>query len=229
MKTQLRFQNFIPVILLLAFSALLLGLFAIPHSQYALLGEMTALNSNITETGEPIALNWGTILPAIFTMFAFILLIVQFCFGVLSIFMYRLFTFRLVTLVSLISFSVELVLEVLYFAIGFNGKFNNGDSVLDWGNTITLIVNIVGYLSYIITYFIFIEKLFQDVKKGLKPYIQLQRDERKKERKEISQKDEVVNSEKFFMKNTIEKMVEQGKLTREEADKIIRELNDNNS
>jgi polyhydroxyalkanoate synthesis regulator phasin len=47
--------------------------------------------------------------------------------------------------------------------------------------------------------------------------------------KEISQKDEVVNSEKFFMKNTIEKMVEQGKLTREEADKIIRELNDNNS
>ena len=90
-------------------------------------------------------------------------------------------------------------------------------------------MNNVGYLSYIITYFIFIEKLFQDVKKGLKPYIQLQRDERKKEMKEISQKDEVVNSEKFFMKNTIEKMVEQGKLTREEADKIIRELNDNNS
>ena len=224
MPKQLRKENYIPVVISLVFSVVLFLLFLLPHSQYSILGEMTALNSNVTLEGEPLKLNVMTVLPAIFTLFVILLNSVVFLLSVLALFMDMLFNFHLVNKINLIIASVAASLEVAYLFTGMQGVFDDGTHVIEWPNYITVILSVIALVSLYITYFKFVDKPYKEVMAKAKEKAKIYQAEEKREEKEHTQAESIMANANDDMQKMVLKMLSEGKISPEEADKLLKEI-----
>lgn len=215
MKNQLQKVNYIPVIIALIFNALIFLLLLLPHSQYSLLGEMTSLN-------DQSRINWLTTLPAIFTIFVILFSCINFVFALLSLFMDRFYNYHFVNKILFFSNIFTGIFEYCYFFIGINGVFDDGSKVISYGNIITIILYTIYLITYIYTYIKFIEKPYKKIMKEVKTTLS----------KESNINKEIEKSEKVIAKETVNDMqkmildmLEKGKISSDEANKFLNELN----
>lgn len=217
MKNQLKKVNYIPVIIALIFNALIFLLLLLPHSQYSLLNEMTALNDQSSST-----INWLTILPAIFTIFVILFSCINFVFALLALFMDRFYNYHFVNKILFILIILTSIFEYCYFFIGINGVFDDGSKVISYGNIITIILYTLYLIAYIYTYILFIEipykKIMEEVKTTLSKKTNIKSETKIPENIIAT---ETVND----MQKMILDMLEKGKISSEEANKLLNELN----
>ena len=226
MKPQLEKKNFIPVFIALGSTLLLFLFMLLPHSQYSLLGEMTALNTNIDQNGNLLPLNLNTVLPAIFTLFVILISSVVFIIALLSLFMDRLYNYHFVTKILWIMYLLDVILESLYFFTGLNGVFDNGEKVIEPFNIITFIFCLLSFLAYAITYHFYIERLYKKVKNTIN---KTPIDEPSHSTRELPQEERIAKETHEEMKKTILDMLSQGKISSEEAYKILKEIDSSQS
>lgn len=210
-------KNFIPMIIAAFFSALLVGLLALPHSQYALLGEMSDLSNG---TSTP---NWGVTVPAIFTVFVIILLVFSFLLASVSFLAMRLYNFHTLGVIELFFIGFETVLEGGYFFSGLGHEIEKGVSVIQWPNILVFALNLLFFASYLVTYILFIQKPFKALNQSLD--VQLKEEEKEEKATQTSQPEEKKDLTKEEMNKYILKLQEEGKLTPEEALDMLKKFN----
>lgn len=221
MTTQLKKENFIPIYIALGFSVLMLIFMAIPHSQYNLLGEMTALNNNVDANGELLPLNIFTVIPSIATLFTIIFLAVIFLLSIVSLFFDRLYNFHFIATIIFIFFFLAVISENLYFIFGLQGQFDNGEKVIAPFNYVTPILTNLAFIGFVFTYFKFIQQKYIKIKHEMNTsFITSQAFETKDEPQEKT----IVKQTNEDMKKMILDMLSQGKISSEEAYKILDEI-----
>lgn len=220
MKNQIKKVNYIPVIIALIFNAVIFLLFLLPHSQYALLSEMTNLNDQTSSI-----INWLTILSAIFTIFVILFSCINFIFALFSLFMDRFYNYHFVSKILFYSIIFTSIFEYCYFFIGINGTFDDGSKLVSYGNIITIVLYTIYLIIYILSYIKFIEIPYKKIMKEVKNNL-----------KEINTNHEKDASEKIIVKETINdmqkmilNMLDSGKISTDEANKLLNELNDRNN
>lgn len=223
---QLNKKNYIPSIIALVYSISYFLLMILPHNQYNILSEMTTLNDSVSESGE-IVLNLFVILPAIFTIFVILFLVIVVVFCSLSMFMDNFFNFHFLNKFICVFFTSAFLCDALYFFIGFNGVFDNGDKLISWGNYISFISFLICLIFYIYHYIQDVEKPFKEIKRQV---MELEKKNKtpiyKEENAEV--KEEKKNDISKDMRKMILDMLEKGKISSEEAEKLLEEIQANN-
>lgn len=218
---QITQKNKIPVYISLVFSALIIALMALPHSQYNLLSEMNQI-------GPDASVEWGVVLPAMATIFTILLLVATFLLASVSYLSMKLYNFHFLGICLAILVLLESVAESLYFFLGL-GHQSQGTDIIQTSNIIVYILNVAFLISYFVTFFLFIDRPFQQLKKEVdiemeqevkEPVQSEKKEEPTPEVVEETKKDET----KDMMRKQILQMVAEGKITPEEADKFIKNL-----
>lgn len=216
---QLKKQNYIPNIISTVFSLMMFGLLALPHSQYDILSEMTFLNN-----GDSFSL--FTVLPAIFTIFVILFSCVVFLSSLLSLFMTRFYNYHFVSKIILICCVVSVALELLYFFFGLKGTFDDGSKVIGAGNIVTVCLNGLFLFSYLFSFVKYISHPFHEISLLAEESLQKEESFRKEEEKKkvtFQEKDEKDSEKKIL------DLLSNGKITSEEALKLLHALNDKKS
>lgn len=238
MIDQVKPRQLIPDIVLFLSMALLFGLMALPHSQYELLGEMNHLTNN---TGETV--NWGTLLPALFTFFVILLGVITALFAVLSLLITRFYTFHFVNNVSVVLACLTTILQLFYLFFGLGKTLDYGDNIIEVGNIIATVILVVGVVAYIFLYAILIEKPFLEIKHEMmatpsspsSPYRRQEEEEQgdndmEEEKKEDTEVQEETSNKsgdeeaKKKLRDLVLKEVASGEISPEEASKILENL-----
>lgn len=207
---QLKKQNYIPNIIALIFSGMMFALMALPHSQYDLLSSMTLLNQGET-------LNLFITIPAILTIFVILLYCIVFLMSLLSLFMERFYNYHFISIVNSFVILCCVLTQSGYFIVNIIGYFQKKADILSFGNVITIILNVLFLVSYIYTYKRFISQPFKELMEKAK---EMKEDCKEETKKEVPIKTEVKNdSEKQVLD-----MLSDGKITSEEAMKLLHEI-----
>lgn len=208
---QITAKNKIPVYIALLCSALLLGLMALPHSQYQLLSEMSKIKAGSM-------VNWDVTIPALSTIFVILLLVAIFLLASVSYLSMRLYNFHFLG-ASLMTMSVlEAIAESVYFITGF-GKKAGDVPLIQISNTIVYLLNMFFAISMIFAFFRYIDAPYQKLKRELDVEMPKQAEWLNQEEKK-----EPVSDNKEQMRKEILQMVAEGKITPEEADKFLKNL-----
>ncbi len=221
MYSQLKKENFIPIYIALGFSLLMFIFMAIPHSQYSLLGEMTALNNNVNEQGELLPINIFTVIPAIATLFTILFLAVIFLLSIVSLFFDRFYNFHSVATVIFIFFFLTVISENIYFVFGLQGQFDNGERVILPFNYVTPILTNLAFIGFVFTFFKFIQQKYMIIKHEINTSVI---SSHTNEMKDEPQEKTIVKQTNEDMKKMILDMLSQGKISSEEAYKILDEI-----
>lgn len=208
---QITAKNKIPVYIALLCSALLLGLMALPHSQYQLLSEMSKIKAGSM-------VNWDVTIPALSTIFVILLLVAIFLLASVSYLSMRLYNFHFLG-ASLMTMSVlEAIAESVYFITGF-GKKAGDVPLIQISNIIVYLLNMFFAISMIFAFFRYIDAPYQKLKRELDVEMPKQAEWLNQEEKK-----EPVTDNKEQMRKEILQMVAEGKITPEEADKFLKNL-----
>ncbi len=212
---QLKKQNYIPNIISLLFSLLMFGLMALPHSQYAILSEMTLLNKGDT-------FSTFTVLPAIFTVFVILFYCIVFLFSLLSLFMTRFYNFHFVSKIILICSFISVELELLYFLFGLRGTFDDGSKVIGYGNIVTVCLNFLFLFAYLFSFLKWISHPFHQISFLAEKSLSTE-ESRKEEHEETVSSN---NKEQNDSEKKILDLLSEGKISSEEAVALLHALND---
>ncbi len=214
MTNQLNKKNFIPSICMLVFSIAFLLLMLAGHSQYALLNDMTFLQTQDS-------INIRVVLPGVMSIFVIIFLSLNALLSLLSLFMSTLYNFHFINKILRISSIVLSLLESIYFFVGLQGIMDDGRRVIEEGNIVTYVFFVLFEAAFLFCSYRYVEIPFRKILKECKnipvtePSAVMKSEEKPVESKEELQK-------------TILSMLQKGKLTAEEADRLLKELHDDN-
>jgi hypothetical protein len=222
MEYQLSWKNFLPSIVLLFFTPLILGFMALGHSQYALLGEMQDMQS--ASSNLPLAVA-GTS-----TVFVLVFLAVNFVLGVSNLLVSRIYNFRFLNLVDLISLSIETVLETLYFIFALQGTVvpKGEETAIPLSlpiNALAFALNLLLWIGFFVTFLLFVEKPYQVLKKKA--------DERAKQEKAKEAEERALIQSELSSIHTVEsleayleKKKAAGEISEEQYQALLQELHD---
>lgn len=208
---QITAKNKIPVYIALLCSALLLGLMALPHSQYQLLSEMSKIKAGSM-------VNWDVTIPALSTIFVILLLVAIFLLASVSYLSMRLYNFHFLGASLMIMSVLEAIAESVYFITGF-GKKSGDVPLIQISNIIVYLLNMFFAIGMIFAFFRYIDAPYQKLKRELDVEMPKQAEWLNQEEKK-----EPVSDDKEQMRKEILQMVAEGKITPEEADKFLKNL-----
>lgn len=234
---QLKKKNYIPAIITIVFSALMFLLMLLPNNQYSCMEKMTIIgNGNLDSEGNLIPLNLNIVLPAIFTVFVIICYCFVFLMSVLSFLMSRLYNYHFVQKVNLGFSTLAVLLQIAYLISGINGSYEDNSKVISWGNILTTILNVLFLTAFFITYFKFVSKDYHLVKQEAKklidenevdPYYSIVDEEDLKQKETTIEKKEETKEENSNEdpQLLILNMLKEGKITPDEASKLLSQIN----
>ena len=215
MTDQLNKKNFIPSLCMLVFSGVLLLLLMAGHSQYDLLSDMTFLQNQGS-------IDIYVVLPGVMSIFVIIFLSMNALLSLLSFFMSSLYNFHFINKILRISSIILLILQSIYFFVGLHGVMDNGRNVIEAGNIVTYICFVIFEAVFLFCSYRYVEIPFKSILKESKNIPSEKNDipMTKEETAPVQSKEE--------LQKTILSMLQKGKLTAEEADRLLKELNANN-
>ena len=214
MTNQLNKKNFIPSICMLVFSISLLLLMLAGHSQYALLNDMTFLQNQGS-------INTLVVLPGVMTIFVIIFLSLNALLSLLSLFMSSLYNFHFINKILRISSVLLLLLESVYFFVGLQGVMDDGRRVIEAGNIVTYVFFVLFEAAFLFCSYRYVEIPFKKVLRECKDIPSI-------EPSIVTKSGEKPVESKEELQRAILSMLQKGKLTAEEADRLLKELHDDN-
>lgn len=214
MTNQLNKKNFIPSICMLVFSISLLLLMLAGHSQYALLNDMTFLQNQGS-------INILVVLPGVMTIFVIIFLSLNALLSLLSLFMSSLYNFHFINKILRISSVLLLLLESVYFFVGLQGVMDDGRRVIEAGNIVTYVFFVLFEAAFLFCSYRYVEIPFKKVLRECKDIPSI-------EPSIVTKSGEKPVESKEELQRAILSMLQKGKLTAEEADRLLKELHDDN-
>lgn len=214
MTNQLNKKNFIPSICMLVFSISLLLLMLAGHSQYALLNDMTFLQNQGS-------INILVVLPGVMTIFVIIFLSLNALLSLLSLFMSSLYNFHFINKILRISSVLLLLLESVYFFVGLQGVMDDGRRVIEAGNIVTYVFFVLFEAAFLFCSYRYVEIPFKKVLRECKDIPSI-------EPSIVTKSGEKPVESKEELQRAILSMLQKGKLTAKEADRLLKELHDDN-
>lgn len=215
MENQIEKKQYLPNIVSLIFSASLFLLMMLPHSQYELLNELS------TQAGSAETLNMYVVLPAILTIF----IIIVYCFvcmmSLLSLFMSYFYNFHFVSKGILFTSTIAFVLQSVYFFVGLNGVLENGERIISVGNIIVYILSLIFIVFFYYLYHIYIEIPYKRIKLEARKHVHEFKNDTP-----IYQEEKPIKENKNDLEMTVLNMLQKGKITADEARKMLEEIHE---
>jgi uncharacterized membrane protein len=208
---QLKKENFIPLIVLLAGSALLFGFLALPYSHFDVLGLMQAMQTADSDS-HLAALGSLTILLIVLIAGLFVI-------GVLALFTSKLYLLRIEIVFLLAVFGMELGCEAVYAGVGISALLG-GKTYYSWINLINLIGAVVVFAAFLLTSILFV---FKPMHALLLESSKRQEAETEKARAAYHQEVSGLNEEQ--MKDYLRKKLESGEISPSTYQEMINALN----
>lgn len=199
---------------MLVFSISLLLLMLAGHSQYALLNDMTFLQNQGS-------INILVVLPGVMTIFVIIFLSLNALLSLLSLFMSSLYNFHFINKILRISSVLLLLLESVYFFVGLQGVMDDGRRVIEAGNIVTYVFFVLFEAAFLFCSYRYVEIPFKKVLRECKDIPSI-------EPSIVTKSGEKPVESKEELQRAILSMLQKGKLTAEEADRLLKELHDDN-
>ena len=215
MIEKMKFQNYIPTILTMFFSSLLVGLLALGHSRYALLGEMSLINNPTLDQQ----------LADIITILEIVVLVGIFAIALLQLFTIHLYSMHLFCIGNIFLALIVLIFESIYVGISFNetvlvdGVNENIFYPLNW---LTFICAFLWFIAVLLTFIFFVNKPYLAIQKEIK-----ERDENEKKKQddfknELHSKIASMNKEELL--TFIQKEKDAGNISEEDYLSLLKEL-----
>lgn len=128
---------------------LMFALFALPHSQYELLSDMTKISKDTGNSDLRIAI------PAFFTIFVILFSVVVALLGLVSLIVDTIYTLHSVMMFTIPLAILQLISEAGYFfsALGLD---INGEKLIKPFNIVTFIIDILIVVTILVTYILFV-------------------------------------------------------------------------
>lgn len=225
MLSQLTRKQRIPSFILL-FLSLIFIFMALGKSQYQLFSDLFRIVGETPFSKEHYAYTLG----GIFTIFVVLLLVFILLLDIVTFFFDRLFNYHTVHKMLFGLVVLETVSEIVSFAMVFMTK-DLDPTFFSAFNWIDLILNLLVSVSYFVTEILFISKPYHELKRQVekeeetkeknKPLFQAEKEEIKDEKKAV-----VTNNSKSEMLKMVTTLLDQKKITKEEADKMIERITD---
>lgn len=225
---QVDFKKKIPAYIALA-SVVMFALMAVPFSHYTFFSQYHEVVQDGILSGDNIYYTLGS-MSAIFSI---LLLCIIVLLALLSVFMTSFYNYHLVTVIILVLFSMQTTFEVLFFASAFQTRSNESFSSYSICNIIPLIANLLLLIAYVATFILFDHIPFCKIKASLSRVSSVEEKEISvsenisKEEIKQNEKAEIEKNNKQEMIKMVTKLLDEKKITKEEADKMIdRIIND---
>ncbi len=195
-------KNKLPAVLALICSLLRFALFALPHSQYDRLSSRTPLKE--AQNGELV--NWSITIPGLLSILAILMDSVVLVVSLSSLFLSQPYSHRRWNIFLLVFFVRELACETGIIASSCTLVVDSV-SFIQWGNYLTFAVNILFFVAICILFYPCVIKPSKELDQWMNS---IPVEKKKSEAKDDS---------KYDMIARIDLFVEQGKRSKEEADK----------
>lgn len=230
MTDQLHFKEYLPDIIVCLYTAILFGLMALPHSQYALLNEMNDLSSSET-------VNWTYALPGMFTLFEIMVMVATVLLGICGALSNRLYNYRFIMVLVSVFATLQTILEILYFSFAVGKTFEDGTPLIEAWNIVCFVIHILGYVAFLVTFILFVDKPYRKIREEMKntPVEEApqrvveetpveeepKKEEKVEEKKPESTQDKTINDK---MEQMILEEVASGKISPDEAAEMLKKL-----
>lgn len=219
MFSKMSFKYRIPSIIVL-FSSFMFIFMALGKSQYELFSDLYKIVGD-----EPFSsMNRPYTLGSLFTIFTLLFLVFVILLDFVSFFFDRLFNYHTIHKMLFALVVLQTISEILAFSMVYQTR-NNALSFYSVFNILSLVLSLIVFVSYAVTEILFVAKPYYQLKKEL--------DKEEKEEKEskplfVANEEEEKKEEKKNTKAEMLKMVtallDEKKISKEEADKMIERI-----
>ncbi|MFA6829682.1 MAG: hypothetical protein WCR67_03145 [Bacilli bacterium] len=208
-NSQLKKENYIPLIVLIASAVAMLLLLLIPHSQYSLLSEMQALGD---KENMPLV-SMGTITILVIVILGALLVL-----GTVSFFTLQIYFLRMEVIFLIAFFLIELICELMYCGIGIYSLSVTNNFFSYW-NLVPVILNILSFVGFVIVSKKYILNPF---KRKMAEMSSLEEEKTAIEHEKYHK--EVAGLNKSQMKNYLREKLENKEISPDEYSALIEEL-----
>ena len=219
MFSKLSFKYRIPSIIVL-FSSLLFIFMALGKSQYQLFSDLYKIVGD-----DPFSsLNRPYTLGGLFTIFVILLLVFIILLDFVSFFFDRLFNYHTIHKMLFALLVLQTISEILAFSMVYQTR-NNALSFYSIFNLLSLILTLIVSFSYAVTEILFIAKPYYQLKKEIDNEEKIEKEEKPlfdANREEI--KIEEKKSTKAEMLKMVTALLDEKKISKEEADRMIEKI-----